>query len=219
VGADYLFPSGTLAGVALGKDSSNVGTSFNNGNVGTSGYSVAPYFVMRLANNLALDGSIGFGTGRINANVGAGVTGSTNDSRNFASLGLTHLSAVGNWKLQSSATLMTSSNKVNQFSLSNAVVIASTTSGITQLRGGVLGSYGSGQFVPYAGLTYAQDLSRTDIAPVGGQTAANARGAFIVQGGVNINQAGVISGSVGLSSEMRKETRNTGLVATISMKF
>ena len=218
-GFDYSFKNGALAGVALGSDTSNTNTSFNNGSISTSGTTVAPYFMVPLATNWLFDGSIGFGSGKINSNFGGGVTGSATERRSFAALGVTNLMTLDKWQIQSNLQLLTSSNKTERFTLSNAAVINETTSGVTQLRAGARGSYGSGQFVPYAGLTYAQDLSRPDNAPVAGQTAANARGAFIVQGGVNINQAGVVSGSVGLNSEIRNQTRNTGLLATISMKF
>ena len=80
-------------------------------------------------------------------------------------------------------------------------------------------SYGSGMWVPFGGLTYSHDLNRPDLAPITGQTAANARGAFTLQGGVSINAAGPVSGRLAVTQELRQETRNTGLVATISMKF
>jgi Autotransporter beta-domain len=219
VGLDYSYRNGALAGVALGADSSNTSTTFNNGSIGTSGTTVAPYFMVPLASDLLIDGSIGFGSGRLNSNFGGGITGSTTEVRNFAALGLTKFMNLGKWQVAGNAQLLSSGSRAKAFTLSNATAINEASSGVTQLRMGARGSYGSGQFVPYMGLTYSQDLNRPDIAPIAGQAAANARGAFIAQAGVNINQTGVFSGSVGLTSEMRKETRNTGLVATISMKF
>ena len=218
-GVDYTYSNGVLAGVALGTDSSNTTTTFNNGSIGTSGTTVAPYFMVPLASDLVIDGSIGFGSGKINVNFGGGVTGNTTEKRNFAALGITKFMSFGQWQVAGNAKLLSSSSKAGVYTLSNAAVLNETSSGVTQLRAGARASYGSGQFVPYAGLAYSQDLSRPDIAPIAGQTAANARGAFIAQAGVNINQAGLVSGTVGVTSEMRKETRNTGILATISMKF
>lgn len=218
-GVDYTYSNGVLAGVALGTDSSNTTTTFNNGSIGTSGTTVAPYFMVPLGSDLVMDGSIGFGTGKINASFGGGVTGSTTEKRNFAALGITKFMNFGQWQVAGNAQLLSSGSKAGAYTLSNAAVLNETSSGVTQLRAGARASFGSGQFVPYAGLTYSQDLSRPDIAPIAGQTAANARDAFIAQAGVNINQAGVVSGTVGVTSEMRRETRNTGIFATISMKF
>ena len=218
-GADYRFSNGGIAGVALGSDSSNVTTSFNNGSIGSSGTTVAPYFMVPVAPNWLIDGSLGFGTGNINANLGGGVTGSTKEQRSFAALGLTHLMARGAWQMQGNVQMLTTSNKAERFTLSNANVVNESTNGVTQLRTGFRASYGSGMWVPFGGLSYSHDLSRPEIAPINGQVAANARGAFTLQAGVNINQAGPLSGRLAVTQELRQETRNTGLIATVSMKF
>ncbi len=219
VGADYLFVGGALAGVAFGSDSSKTNTNFNNGSVNTSGYTLSPYFLVPLGTNWTLDGSVGFGSGKISTNIGGGVGGNTTDKRTFGALALTYATTLGSWQVQSTGSLLSSSSKVNQFTLSNAAVIAGSTSGVTQLRAGARAYYGSGQFVPFVGLTYSQDLGRTDVAPIAGQTAANARGAVIAMAGVGINQGKQVSGSVQLTSEMRNQVRNNGVLGSLSLKF
>ena len=219
VGVDYLYASGVLAGVALGTDSSNTDTRFNNGNINTSGYTLSPYFMMPLGTSWTIDGSLGFGSGKVNSNFGGGLVGNTTDARSFGSLALTYSTALGNWQVQGTGSLLTSASKINQFTLSNAAVIAGSTNGVTQLRGGARAYYGSGQFVPFLGLSYSQDLSRTDVLPVGGQTPANARGAFIALAGVGINQGKQVSGSVQLTSEMRQQVRNNGVQGSLSLRF
>lgn len=219
VGADYLFTGGAVAGVALGSDSSKTNTNFNNGNVNTSGYTLSPYFLVPLGTNWTLDGSLGFGSGKISTNIGGGVSGNTTDTRTFGALALTYATTLGSWQVQSTGSLLSSSSKVNQFTMSNGAVIANSTSGVTQLRAGARGYYGSGQFVPFLGLTYSQDLARTDVQPIAGQTAANARGAIIALAGIGINQGKQISGSVQLTSEMRNQVRNNGVLGSLSLKF
>ena len=219
IGVDYLYASGVLAGVALGTDSSKTDTSFNNGNVSTSGYTLSPYFMVPLSTNWTLDGSLGFGSGKVNSNFGGGLVGNTTDARSFGALALTYSTAMGNWQVQGAGSILASASKISQFTLSNAAVIAGSTNSVTQLRGGARAYYGAGQFVPFVGLTYSHDLSRTDVLPVAGQTPANARGAFIALAGVGINQGKQVSGSVQLTSEMRQQVRNNGVQGSLSLKF
>ena len=87
------------------------------------------------------------------------------------------------------------------------------------MRAGARAYYGSGQFVPFVGLTYSQDLGRTDVQAVGGQTPANARGAVIALVGIGINQGKQVSGAVQLTSEMRNQVRNNGVLGSVSLKF
>jgi len=218
-GVDYLFVGGAVAGVAVGSDSSKTTTNFNNGSVNTSGYTLSPYFMVPLGANWSVDGSLGFGSGNISTNIGGGVNGNTTDQRTFGALALTYATTLANWQVQSTGSLLTSSSKVNQLTLSNAAVIAGSTSGVTQMRAGARGYYGSGQFVPFVGLTYSQDLARNDVQPIAGQTAANARGAFIALAGVGINQGQQVSGSVQVTSEIRNQVRNNGILGTLSLKF
>ena len=219
IGIDYLYANGVLAGFALGSDSSKTNTSFNNGNISTSGYTFSPYFMAPLSANWTLDGSLGFGSGKISTNVGGGVNGNTTDQRTFGALALTYSTSLSNWQVQSTGSILTSSSKINQLTLSNAAVVAGTTNGATQLRAGARAYYGSGQFVPFVGLTYSQDLGRTDVQAVGGQTPANARNAFIALVGVGINQGKQVSGSVQLTSEIRNQVRNNGVLGSVSLKF
>lgn len=99
-GADYSLAGGSLVGVAIGGDSSRTSTAFNNGSVSTNGYSIAPYFMMPLGARWTLDGSLGFGSGNVSQNAGAGVSGATSERRTFGSLGLTYATTYGNWQLE-----------------------------------------------------------------------------------------------------------------------
>ena len=219
LGVDYSLENGAVVGVALGSDSSRMTTFFNGGNVSTTGYNVAPYIMVPINANWTFDGSFGLGNGKIKSNLGGGVTGNTTDRRSFGSLALTYATAIGNWQVQSTGSLLASSNSMQSFRLSNALFVPSSTNGLTQLRVGGRATYGSGMFVPSVGMTFVQDLSRTEVLPIAGQTPLNSRAAVILQAGVNINAGNPISGSVQLSSELREQVRNNGVVATVSFRF
>ena len=218
-GLDYGLNNGALVGVVIGSDSTRMSTNFNGGFVNTTGYTVAPYFAVPFGQNWTLDGSLGFGSGKVNANVGGGVAGNTDERRSFGSLALTYIMNVDKWQIQGNAALLSSSVSQKQFTLSNAQVVGSSSSGATQLRAGVRANYGSGDFVPFLGLSVSSDLSSTNVQAVGGQTPANAKSAAYVQAGLNINAGQKVSGSVQVNSELRNQIRNNGVVGTISLKF
>lgn len=218
-GFDYSYDGGSLLGVAIGSDSSRTSTTFNGGNVNSRGYSLAPYFMVPFGAHWTLDGSIGLGSGKVDSNVGASVTGNTSESRGFGSLGLTYATMVGKWQLEGNGALLHSATRQGQYTQSNAALIAAATNRVTQLRGGMRASYGSGSFVPFFGAALSTDLDQTASGAVGGQTPSNAREAVYLQAGFSFNPGKKVSGSVQFSSELRDQVRNNGIVATLSLKF
>lgn len=218
-GVDYALGNGSLVGVALSSDSSRTSTGFNNGSIDTSGYSIAPYFSMPIGANWNFDASLGFGGGQMKSNLGTGISGETTDKRTFGALSLTYATSLGSWQVHSTGSLMASASDMKQFRLSNAAIVAGSTSSVSQLRIGSRAYYGSGQFVPFLGLTYSQDLNSPSTVLLAGQQPANARGAFIAQLGVGINQGKQVSGSVQLTSEIRNQVRNNGVLGSLSLKF
>lgn len=218
-GADYSLAGGSLLGVAVGGDSSRTATTFNNGSVSTRGYSVAPYFMIPFGARWTLDGSIGFGSGNVSQNAGAGVSGATSEHRTFGSLGLTYATTSGKWQLEGNGALLVAHTTQRAFVQSNGAVIGEASSGLAQLRAGMRATYGSGPFTPYLGMALATDLAQTQVPTTGGQIPSNARESVLLQAGLNINAGQKISGSVGFSSEVRDQYRNNGIVGTISLKF
>ena len=219
-GFDYSFDSGALAGISFGSDSSRTSTRFNAGSVNSRGYSVAPYFMMPFGSNWTLDGSIGFGSGNVDSNVGGGVGGSTTERRSFGALGLTYATMVGKWQLEANGGLLNSSSVQQQYRLSNATAVAAATNSVTQVRAGWRATYGgAGNFAPYFGAALSNDIDQTTVAAVGGQSPVNARQAVTVQAGISFNPGKKISGSIQVNSEFREQIRNNGIVATLSLKF
>lgn len=218
-GADYSLAGGSLIGVAIGGDSSRTTTTFNNGSVGTNGYSIAPYFMMPMGARWTLDGSIGFGSGNVSQNAGAGVSGATSERRTFGSLGLTYATTYGNWQLEGNGALLVANTTQGRFVQSNGAVIGEASSGLTQLRAGMRATWGSGQFTPYVGMALATDIAQTQVPNTGGQMPSNTRESVLLQAGLNINAGQKISGSVAFSSELRDQYRNNGIVGTVSFKF
>ncbi len=218
-GADYSLADGSLLGVAIGGDSSRTATTFNNGSISTNGYSIAPYFMIPFGARWTLDGSIGFGSGNVSQNAGAGVSGATSERRTFGSLGLTYATTYGNWQLEGNGALLAANTTQRAFVQSNGAIIGQASSGLAQLRAGMRATWGSGTFTPYAGMALATDLAQTAVPGTGGQVPANARQSVLLQAGLNINAGQKISGSVAVSSEVRDQYRNNGIVGTISLKF
>jgi hypothetical protein len=220
VGGDYQFNNGVTLGAALSGDRTRINTKFNNGFTNTDGYTFAPYIAVPFGNNWLFDASLGVGKGDVDIRDNA-VTGTTSDKRTFGSLQLSYATNIGQWQVTGKGGLISTSNRLRSFTLSNGLVAPASTNKADQLRIGAQASYaGAGQFVPYVGLTYMYDASRSTIAPVGGATPANDRDAFQLVGGLNYNGTGPVSGGLQFTSELsRKQVRNNALIGNLSVRF
>ncbi len=223
-GLDYTFGNNVIVGVAYADDRTRIGTQFNNGSLAGNGYSLAPYIAVPFARNWVFDASMGWGRNKLsqvdNVTPGVTLTGNTTDKRFFSSVALSYAATIGKLQWIGKGMYLFSEDKVDQFTQSNNVLVASSTTRITQLRLGGQISYDAGGIVPYAGLTYIYDAQSPRQPVTLGLTPANDRDAWQIAVGANFYSRGPLSGSVQYSQDTsRKEVKNNLLMANIAYRF
>jgi hypothetical protein len=200
-----------------------VNTDVNGGSLNGNGYTLSPYVGVALNREFSLDATLGFGRTKndINAGVAAG-SGSFTDRRTMASVGVTYRrDASGPWLLSGRGALLTVSDKLGAYTLSNGGLVSDGTVNVTQMRlSGQLG-YKAGMVTPYVGLTYIYDISRPTIQAIpGGQTPSNDRDAWTPSIGLRFNSAGSLYGGVQYSSEQsRSQVKNNQFLFNLGIRF
>jgi hypothetical protein len=168
---------------------------------------------------MAFDATIGYGRTNIDTAVGA-VTGSTRSDRNVGSLGLTYREVLGAWSLSGRGVFLTVHDKLGAYTLSNGTFVPEGTVNVSQIRVMGQAAYTSGAFTPYASLTYVNDISRPNQAPVGGVAAANDRDAWTPAVGVRFRADNAVYGSLQYSSERaRSEVKNNQILFNLGIRF
>jgi hypothetical protein len=151
----------------------------------------------------------------------AATTGSTVAKRLFGALNLNYSRWLGNWELSGKGTLIQSREEKNQFQQSNGTLVASSTSGLGQLRlGGQVAYYTVGGINPYAGIAYVSDYHYADQIPVAGAALpANDRTGWVYTLGVNLFSKGALSGGVQFQKEDRREQKLNSVLANLAIRF
>jgi hypothetical protein len=218
-GADYTFDNNTVFGIAVAADRTDVDLTFSGGKLKGSGTTFAPYLGIPINKNMAFDATIGYGRTNIDTAVGA-VTGSTRSDRNVGSLGLTYREVLGAWSLSGRGVFLTVHDKLGAYTLSNGTFVPEGTVNVSQIRVMGQAAYTSGAFTPYASLTYVNDISRPNQAPVGGVAAANDRDAWTPAVGVRFRADNAVYGSLQYSSERaRSEVKNNQILFNLGIRF
>ena len=223
-GLDYTFGNNVIVGLAYTDDRTRIGTQFNNGSLSGNGYSLAPYVAVPLGRNWVFDASIGWGRNKLsqidNVTPGVTLTGNTTDKRFFSSVAVSYAAPIGKLQWNGKGMYLYSEDKIDQFTQSNNVLVASSTTRVAQVRLGGQISYDAGGIVPYAGVTYIYDTQAPSQPVTLGQTPANDRDAWQLAVGVNFYSKGPLSGSVQYSQDTsRKEVKNNLLIANIAYRF
>ncbi len=219
VGVDYTLDNRMVVGVAFTGDRSDIALNFNGGKMTGSGWTVSPYLGVPLTRNLALDATLGFGRANVDASA-AGVNASIKSDRTIGSIGLTYRETVGNWQLSGRGALLTVSDKLGAYTLSNGTFVQGGSVDVQQLRLGGQAGYRMGNVTPYVGLTYIYDIRRPDQQPVAGQTAANDRDAWTPTIGLRFSSGGALYGGIQYSSEQsRSQVKNNQVLFNLGLRF
>lgn len=222
-GVDYTYGNNLIIGVALTDERTRVTTSFNGGGIRASGNTVAPYLGWRINHNWMLDATIGFGSTNINFTDNSGtapVTGANKDSRSLTTLGLAYNQAMGSWLLSAKGSLLSTQDKFSAFTNSNNAAIDGLTTRTTQVRLGGQAAYNAGGLVPFAGVTYINDIQRPNQSAVAGQSAANDRDGWQLRTGVNFRSSGALYGGAQLSSEVgRRQVKNDQILFNLGLRY
>lgn len=162
-GADYALSPTMAAGLSVALDDGDgLGINAAAGstpNIFTSnGYLIAPYFGIQITNELAADVSAGLGKGEmdISGNV------STDSDRLFAAANLSYSKWLGNAQLTGKLGYIHAEEKYDNMEVLGVEQLGTSAKNkLDQLRGGVQAGYWMDGVMPYAGLSYSEDVNRS----------------------------------------------------------
>jgi outer membrane autotransporter protein len=174
VGGDLLLSERFVAGLALSASLSDTNTTFNSGDVETTGYTVAPYFVSILGknNNLLLDGAFGYTTNSNDATRSLSTITSSYDSSSwFVSANLTYIINSGNLRVQPKVGVLWLDNTTDAYTESGGLAVAKSGSTLGRASLGARIDYAANaKFTPFISITGEYDFETEDYSAF---TAAN----------------------------------------------
>ncbi|MDH5219603.1 MAG: autotransporter outer membrane beta-barrel domain-containing protein [Betaproteobacteria bacterium] len=180
-GFDFTRSDRYILGVALGYEASNYVTNFNIGNEKTRGYNLSPYLAILLSDTWSIDLSLGYGqlNTRQSRTLGTGpfttiaVDSAFDSTRGFASLNLTNVSALGNWKLTTSLGALATRREQDAYTESIGTTVASSKQTVEQWN--LLGeaAYGTGASETFFGAMYENTRDPLKVEFATGEQPAN----------------------------------------------
>lgn len=204
-GVDYMFSPEFVAGVSLGYDRVAIDYNFlANSGLTSEGGMVAPYASYRINDKFSVDAAYGYASGDADDKI-SGVITTQSYNRNFFTLNLNGDYWMGDWQLTGKANYISAEEKTG------------TTNKMEQLRLGGQAGYWMDGMMPYASITYVNDLKvSSSIA-----TPAPAdKEAWVAAIGVNLFSKGNMYGGVSYTHEYaRADSKNDTFMANIGYRF
>lgn len=229
-GGDYQLAPTVAAGLSAAFDSSRGNTSSTNlstpavapntASSSTSGYTVAPYLGWQINKDWSLDATLGMGSVKLNT---TDVSGKAD--RVFYGTNLTYASWMGNWQLTGRGSYLHGQEKYGNLTSGTGLLMAgtATTNKIDQLRvGGQAGYWMNENVMPYFGLSYSSDISRSTSATAASQLGSDiGRTAWVYSLGANFfSIRNSITGGIAYNQEAsRTYAKNNNLMANINFRF
>ncbi|EME70137.1 outer membrane protein domain-containing protein [Paramagnetospirillum caucaseum] len=166
-GVDYKFTDALMVGLAAGYEDTQLKTTFNNGNLNASGWTIAPYALYKFTKNYSVDVSGGYSglnytIDRLDPLVATKITGKTDADRWFAAANLNGVWSEDAWRFSAKFGGLWANESKNAFNESNGVATSalSTKLGSVNLGGKV--GYNLGFIEPYVGGTGRKWLGDAD---------------------------------------------------------
>lgn len=222
IGADYALAPGMVIGVSAALDRGESGAEttiagFSNPRVVTitKGYAIAPYIGYQLSKELALDASVGFGSGKSNTGGGA----ESEADRLFYAANLGYSSWIKNIQLTGKLGYLHGEEDIGNIKVSGAA--QNNTAIKNKLDrwqlGGQAGYWLGNGVMPYASLTYLADRrgsSQAGTDPIG-------KSAWQWALGVNFFSLanGIMGGLVYMQEENRSNQKSDAVTANIGVRF
>lgn len=166
VGGDWQFSDRFIAGISVAGSMSDVTTTFNNGDIETTGYTISPYFVTILGanKNFLIDGAFGYTMNDNDARRTNGTITSSYDSSSwFVSGNLTYIFNRGNFRIQPKVGVLWLDNTTEGYTESGGLVVAESGSKLGRASAGARLDYTKyASFTPYVSFTGEYDFETGD---------------------------------------------------------
>ncbi len=224
IGYDYRVSKKLLLGAALGYESTDIDTRFNNGTVKSNAFTVSPYAAFKIFDFLTIDvilsySFLDYDTTRPFGLIGA--TGGYDADRYMISSNLNYYYVTGNWNFNARFGYMYTKEDADGFTESNGNRVQSEDTKIGEFQiGGKIG-YFINKFELFIGAYYIYDSTMTKTkVPVGQRRPSNDKSEVEAFAGINLFANDSVSLGAEVSTSMgRDDVDNTSVLVNVSFAF
>jgi outer membrane autotransporter protein len=224
MGYDYRINKNLLLGVALGYESTDIDTRFNNGTVKSDAFTVSPYAAYRICDYLSIDvilsySFLDYDTTRPTGLIGA--TGGYDADRYMVSSNLNYYYLTGNWNFNARFGYMYTKEDADGFTESNGNRVQSEDTKIGEFQIGGKVGYLINKFELFIGAYYIYDSTMTKTkVPAGQMRPANDKSEVEAIAGINLFANDTVNLSAEVSTSMgRDDVDNTSVLVNVSFAF
>ncbi len=224
-GVDFSPNDRFIYGVAFSWEVGDTDTLFNNGNLQSDGYTVAPYTGILLSESWSLDASFGLSSidndqFRTDPASGARVTSDPDTDRFFFAANLNGITYYDDWVLGARIGMLYARSKTDQFTESNGTQVGERTTKLGQIRVGGDAAYSLGNWEPYVSGLYEYDFQLDEIELTSGLQPANDRDDLYVSTGLRFYGETGISANLEFSKRfLRQEFDEDSFTLTIRYDY
>jgi len=224
IGYDHRVNKNLLLGTALGYESTDIDTKFNNGTVNSGAFTVSPYAAFRICDFLSIDvilsySFLDYDTTR--PSFLGRVTGSYDADRFMVSSNLNYYYLTGNWNFNARFGYMYTKEDADGFTESNLNRVQSEDTKIGEFQIGGKVGYFINKFELFIGAYYIYDSTMTKTTvPAGQRRPANDKSEVEAVAGINLFAYDTINVGAEVSTSLgREDVDNTSLLVNISFAF
>lgn len=208
-----------VVGIAVNGEARNYSTLFNAGNEKTRGANVSPYLAYLLSDAWSVDVALGHGgfKTRQSRSLATGpltivpVDSEFDSTRDFASVNLTNVLALGNWKLTDSLGAMGTKLKQDAYVESDGTAVGATSKTLHQWSLAGEAAYGRGDTEAYFGLAYEKIRNPLRIEFATGAQPANDPDSVLVTAGWRYFGKRLTANFVFSSRQAQEQAKEYGL--------
>jgi opacity protein-like surface antigen len=218
-GADYSLGQNWVVGVSFASERTKLATAYNKGSLQSDSIMLAPYLGYRIDDTWSVDASAGYAMGKSKVTWAFGTASrstSVDLSRNFAAINLNAIKWIGDWQVTGRGGIIRSQE---QFDANASLLSDKITNTLTKLKIGGRVGYWVNNVMPYASISFDQDLQQSsgyDKLPdqLKGKTG------YSLTLGVDLFSMKNITGGIAYTSEQgRSHLKNDSLMGMVAYRF
>ncbi len=224
MGYDYRINKRLLLGAALGYESTDIDTRFNNGTVQSNAFTVSPYAAFQICDYLSIDVILSYSFldyDTVRPTFLGQATGGYDADRYMVSSNLNYYYLTGNWNFNARFGYMYTKEDADGFTESNGNRVQSEDTKIGEFQIGGKVGYFINKFELFVGAYYIYDSTMTKTRVLAGQRRpSNDKSEVEAIAGINLFANDTVNLGAEVSTSMgRDDVDNTSVLINISFSF
>lgn len=218
-GLDFRLSDRLLSGLAIAYESTDLDTGFNDGEFKSDAFTIAPYGIYKITDQLSVDSSIGYSRVNYDFNrINGTVTSSTDADRIFAALNFNYNYALNRIRFGTKAGYLYAVEKPDDFTESTGTTVSGKDIYLGQARIGARIGYMFDRVEPFIDLRYEYDNVSSDIAL---SNYDDDRDGVVAALGLNFSLSSSVTGSILGRKELGRSNGDEthALLGNIAYKF